>query len=77
MSANAPAPLVVHVQVGVPTVSDGSIVSVTTSPLLASPALLTAMVTADPVGWVLSIVTADESEVPVIADAIALPATSE
>ena len=50
MSANAPAPLVVQVQVGVPTVSDGSRVIVTTSPLLALPSLLTAIDTADEVG---------------------------
>ena len=49
MSSIAPLPSV-QVQVGVPTVSDGSIVSVTTSASLAFPLPLTAIVTAEAVG---------------------------
>ena len=67
----------VKVQVGVPIVSEAVNVRVTTSPLLALPVLSTAMPTAVRVGCVLSIVTEEESEVLVIADAIALPAKSE
>ena len=77
VSANAPAPLVDHVQTGVPTVSDGSRVRVTTSALLPAPDPVTAIVTADEVGWVLSIVMADPDVIAVIADARALPARSE
>ena len=76
MSSIAPDPSV-HVQVGAPMASDGSIVRVTMSPSLAFPLPSTAMVTADAVGCVLSIVTDDESDVLVIADAMALPAKSE
>ena len=64
-------------QVGVPTVSDGSRVTVTTSASLASPSPETAIVTADEVGWVLSIVMADPEDRLVIAEAMALPAVSE
>ena len=71
-----PAPPEVNVQVGVPTVSDGFNVRVTSSPLLPSPLLLTASTAEVDVGWVLSIVTAPDVAL-VIADAIALPATSE
>ena len=77
VSANALAPLVVHVQTGSPTVSDGSRVRVTTSPLLALPSPLTAIVAADEVGWVLSIVMADPEDRLVIAVVMALPAVSE
>ena len=76
VSSIAPDPSV-HVQVGAPMVSDGSIVRVMTSASLAFPLPLTAMVTAEAVGCVLSIVTDDESDVLVIAVAIALPAKSE
>ena len=76
MSAIAPLPSV-QVQVGVPIASDGSRVTVTTSASLASPSPETAIVTADEVGWVLSIVMADPEDRLVIADAIAFPARSE
>ena len=53
VSAIAPEPSV-QVQVGAAIASDGSIVSVTTSPWLALPVPLTAMVTAEAVGTVAS-----------------------
>ena len=58
MSAIAPDPSV-QVQVGCPIASDGSIVSVTTSPSLAFPSPVTAIVTADAVGLVASWVNAN------------------
>ena len=72
VSAIAPDPSV-HVQVGVPIVSDGAIVRVTTSPSLAFPSPLTAIVTAEPVGWVLSIVTDPDPDVTAVP---ALPLAS-
>ena len=74
MSAIAPEPSV-HVQVGVPMASDGSMVRVTTSPLFALPLPLTAMVTAEAVGWALSMVTLDPSSTEVSAFP-AVPPTS-
>ena len=53
MSSIAPDPSV-HVQVGAPIASDGSMVRVTTSPLFALPVPLTAIVTAEAVGAVAS-----------------------
>ena len=58
MSAIAPDPSV-QVHVGAAITSDGSIVSVTTSALLALPLPLTAMVTAEAVGAVASCVNAN------------------
>ena len=65
-----------NVQVGAAMVSDGSIVRVMTSALLPLPVPETAIVTAEAVGWRLSIVIAPE-DAAVIAVAIAFPAVSE